>query len=198
MDQEDMTTAWFSASSFTQIRNPSTASTVWESSYDEPGMLSALSYVYSLIEAELERGVKLERIVVGGFSQGCVMAMLTGLGGRYKGRLGAVVGLSGALPPERAVEKADEMAKNEGVSKKVADEGKGKDAMQIFFAHGTKDMLMPIRVFRSAVEKLEALDKERVDGEKRLESHVYEGIGHSTSGRELMDLCLFLERVVPP
>jgi hypothetical protein len=34
-------------------------------------------------------------------------------------------------------------------------------------------------------------------GEEVLETYEYEGMGHVTSGPEFMDMCAFLERVVP-
>jgi lysophospholipase-2 len=46
----------------------------------------------------VKRGVPPQRIVVGGFSQGCIVSLLLGLGGRYAGRVAGIVGLSGVLP----------------------------------------------------------------------------------------------------
>jgi hypothetical protein len=58
-------------------------------------------------------GVALERVVVGGFSQGCIISLLLGLGGRYAGRVGGVVGLSGALCSSETIARAREIAESE-------------------------------------------------------------------------------------
>jgi predicted esterase len=71
---------------------------------------------------------------------------------------------------------------------------------RFFLAHGTKDFLIPMRFYRKTKERLESLlgeGSEKRDGEGRLEYHEYEGIGHVTCGQEFLDLCAFLERVVP-
>lgn len=90
-------------------------------------MLASVDYIDSLIDAELEKGVKPERIMVGGFSQGCAISLLVGLVGRYRGKLGGVVGLSGYLPSGIVKEKLE-------------------GNLNIFLAHGTKDMLVPVSI----------------------------------------------------
>jgi phospholipase/carboxylesterase len=63
---------------------------------DEVGLRASQGIVESLIAREVARGVAASRIVVGGFSQGCAMALLTGL--RHRDKLAGIVGLSGYLP----------------------------------------------------------------------------------------------------
>ena len=55
-----------------------------------------------------------------------------------------------------------------------------------------------MRFYWKAKETLERLlgGTVRVMG-VRLECHGYEGLGHTTCGQEFLDLCGFLERVVP-
>ena len=65
---------------------------------DEEGMMKSVEYICRLIDQEVEAGLPVERIVVGGFSQGCAISLLVGLMSRYGHRLGGVVGLSGYLP----------------------------------------------------------------------------------------------------
>lgn len=48
-----------------------------------------------LIREEIDNGVPSERIVVGGFSQGCALSLLTGLTSEAK--LGGIIGCSGWL-----------------------------------------------------------------------------------------------------
>ena|SRR5579863_9015625 len=65
----------------------------FESAEDEHGMLQTVSSVNQLISAEIDSGIEAGRIVVGGFSQGAAMSILTGLTSERK--LAGVVSLSG-------------------------------------------------------------------------------------------------------
>ena len=66
---------------------------------DEAGLRQSQALVKAVIRREQARGIPARRIVLGGFSQGCAMALLTGL--RYPERLAGVVGMSGYLPLAR-------------------------------------------------------------------------------------------------
>lgn len=89
------------------------------------------------------------------------------------------MGLSGYLPRGKKIREA-----------------RGKfvvgDGMKLFLARGTKDMLVPLRVFRDTKARVEG-----TTGGEVVECHEYEGLSHACSGMELRDLCSFLERVVP-
>ena len=50
---------------------------------------------------------------------------------------------------------------------------------------------MPRRLFVGYREKIEGWEGDRV------EARLYEGMGHTTVGEEVRDLCEWLERVVP-
>jgi lysophospholipase-1 len=63
---------------------------------DESGMLAAARSINQLITTEVDGGLDPSRIVLGGFSQGGTMSLLTGLTGERK--LGGLVILSGWLP----------------------------------------------------------------------------------------------------
>lgn len=63
---------------------------------DETGMLETARYLNGLIEKEVSAGIPPERIVLGGFSQGAAMTLLTGL--TNERRLGGLAVLSGKLP----------------------------------------------------------------------------------------------------
>ena len=78
--------------------------------------------VEALIAREKERGIPAERIVLAGFSQGCAMALLTGL--RHAERLAGIVGLSGYLPLAATT---------------AAERSEANRDMPIFLAHGTHD-----------------------------------------------------------
>ena len=59
-------------------------------------MLETTGQLSALIRAEVDAGIPAHRIVLGGFSQGGAVALLTGLTSEYK--LGGVIVLSGWLP----------------------------------------------------------------------------------------------------
>ena len=59
---------------------------------DEKGMLASVKAVDGLIQAEVDAGIPESRIIVGGFSQGGAISILTGLTSKRK--LGGVIGLS--------------------------------------------------------------------------------------------------------
>jgi len=122
---------------------------------------------------------------VGGFSQGCYVSLVAALGSRFGGRIAGVVGLSGALPRGKAIKH-----ELDGLTA-VARQGQGQ-VMKVFLGHGTRDFLVPMRLFAETKGRVEKL----VGGDA-VEAHEYEGMGHVTIGKELLDVCGFLERVVP-
>lgn len=73
---------------------------------------------------------------------------------------------------------------------KEFDKEKSK-GMKILLGHGSKDMLVPMRVYRETLKRVQG-----IVGEEGVEGKVYEGMGHVFSGAELRDVCGFLEGVV--
>jgi predicted esterase len=59
---------------------------------DRPGSLATRDYLASLVQAEIDAGISSDRIVLGGFSQGGAVSILTAVTSPYK--LGGMVGLS--------------------------------------------------------------------------------------------------------
>jgi len=107
---------------------------------DEAGLRESMREVQALIDRERARGVAANRIVLGGFSQGCAMALLAGL--RYPERLAGLVCMSGYLPlaGSTAAERHDANA-----------------LVPIFMAHGQRDGVIPIdraSASRDALAKL--------------------------------------------
>jgi predicted esterase len=181
-----MTTAWYPPSSFSPIPVGRSSDAPREEIEDEEEgddegeeeVLESVEYLCTLIDAELSLGVKLERIIIGGFSQGCAISLVTALASRYGGKVAGVVGLSGYLPKGKLIRER----------MKTYEAGLTK----VFLAHGSKDMLLPMRVFRDAKARVG-----KVVGEEGVESHIYEGMGHVTCGAEFRDMCAFLEGIVP-
>jgi len=187
-NHEAMTTAWYTPTSFSPIPIGKSSSESLKSASDdeedededEEGILKSVDYVFELIEEEVEKGIPLNRIVLGGFSQGCAISLVAGLSSRYAGKLGGLVGLSGYLPLRRRVRRERENLEKE------------RKEMHVFLAHGTRDTLVPMRIFRDYQIRVKGMV-----GDDFVEAHDYEGMGHNTSGLELRDVCVFLEKILP-
>ena len=67
-----------------------------------------------------------------------------------------------------------------------------KGGKKWFYVHGTRDMLVPSRLYNQGVQEL-ANYVDKAD----IEQHLYEGMGHSTCAAELRDLLGFFEKVIP-
>ncbi|KAL0581414.1 hypothetical protein ABG067_008455, partial [Albugo candida] len=57
---------------------------------DEKGLLSSMTSVNQIIRDEVDNGIPANRIILGGFSQGCALSLLTGLSSEYK--LAGIIG----------------------------------------------------------------------------------------------------------
>lgn len=104
---------------------------------DEAGLRRSQASIEALIAREKARGMPASRIVVGGFSQGCAMALMTGL--RHPERLAGIIGMSGYLP----------------LAARTADERHpANQDTPIFLAHGSQD---PMVVLSRATASRDAL-----------------------------------------
>ncbi|HLV28126.1 MAG TPA: dienelactone hydrolase family protein [Burkholderiaceae bacterium] len=138
---------------------------------DEAGLRESQQAVEALIARENARGIPTANIVLAGFSQGCAMALQTGL--RYPEKLAGIIGLSGYLPLAAQTEGERNAANN---------------ATPIFLAHGTMD---PVVEFHRAQTTLEAL--ERMGYDVRFKSYP---MPHSVCLEEVHDIAAFLREVV--
>lgn len=152
---------------------------------DEDGMMRTVKYVVGIIDDLVAKGVPEKRIVLGGFSQGHAMALLTGLISKYSGKLAGLVALSGYLP---LLDRIDELRDEAGLQKQVS------KRVPIFVVRGKADIAIPRRYLAMQMDKLKELGYRDED----IELHEYEGLRHTTSGQELRDLCIWLEKVIPP
>jgi phospholipase/carboxylesterase len=138
---------------------------------DEAGLRRSQAAIEGLIANEKRRGIAAGRIVVAGFSQGCAMALMTGL--RHAERLGGIVGLSGYLPLAETT-----AAERHGANRETP----------IFLAHGTRDGVVPIARAAASRDALAALGY-------GVEWHEYP-MEHSVCMEEIADLNAFLLRVL--
>lgn len=138
---------------------------------DEGGLRQSQTAIDALIANEIDRGIAAHRIVVAGFSQGCAMALMTGL--RFKQRLGGIAALSGYLP----------LAATTAAERSEANAG-----MPIFMAHGTRDGVVPIARAEASRDALAALGY-------GVDWHAYP-MEHSVCPQEIADLQVWLLRVL--
>ncbi|KAK5172932.1 uncharacterized protein LTR77_003054 [Saxophila tyrrhenica] len=153
---------------------------------DEVGMMKTVKYLESLIEACGNKGIPPNRIVLGGFSQGCAMSLLADLiSQRYSGRLAGIAGVMGYLPLAGGF-RINDLRAHAGLPPVVGE-------VPMFLARGQKDQMIPKRVWNQTLKKLEELGVNK----DAKEVHEYEGLGHAFSGPLLRDMCMWLERVIP-
>ena len=138
---------------------------------DEKGLRGSLALVEELIEREKERGAAADRIVLMGFSQGCAMALLTGL--RHRERLAGIIGLSGYLPLAETTE---------------AERSDACRLTPVFMAHGTHDPVVPVDAGRASRDALRGLGYD-------VEWHEYP-MPHSVCMEEIKDINAWLLKVL--
>ena len=140
---------------------------------DEAGLRRSQASIETLIAKEKARGIRADRIVIAGFSQGCAMALMTGL--RHPEKLAGIVGLSGYLPLAATLA-AERHAANQDTP--------------IFLAHGSADpVVQPARAGASR-DALAALGY-------HVAWHEYP-MAHSVCMEEIADLNAWLARVLAP
>jgi phospholipase/carboxylesterase len=138
---------------------------------DEAGLRRSREQIEELLAREQARGMPANRIVLAGFSQGCALALLTGL--RHRERLAGIVGLSGYLPlaPTTAGERTD-----------------ANTLTPIFLGHGQQDGVVDIARGEASRDALQALGY-------AVEWHDYP-MAHSVCMEEISDLNRWLLKVL--
>ncbi|MBU3708316.1 MAG: alpha/beta hydrolase [Burkholderiaceae bacterium] len=138
---------------------------------DAQGLRTSQQRIDDLIAREIARGIPAERIVLAGFSQGCAMALQTGL--RYPQRLAGLMCLSGYLPLADTI--ADERhAANQDTA--------------IFMAHGRGDGVVLINRAEASRDLLQQLGY-------HVEWHEYM-MQHSVCAEEVDDISRWLQQTL--
>jgi phospholipase/carboxylesterase len=138
---------------------------------DEVGLRRSQTMVEHLISQEKSRGIPADRIILAGFSQGCAMALQTGL--RHPEKLAGLLCLSGYLPLHAAV----------GTERHSANHD-----TPIFLAHGRDDPVIPIDRAEKSRDMLQALGY-------HIEWHEYM-MPHSVCEEEIDDIGRWFKRVL--
>jgi len=138
---------------------------------DAQGLRTSQQRIDDLIAREIARGIPAERIVLAGFSQGCAMALQTGL--RYPQRLAGLMCLSGYLPLADTI--TDERhAANQDTA--------------IFMAHGRGDGVVLINRAEASRDLLQQLGY-------HVEWHEYM-MQHSVCAEEVDDISRWLQQTL--
>lgn len=138
---------------------------------DETGLRESQELINQLIAREVARGIPTQRILLAGFSQGCAMALQTGL--RYPEKLGGLLCLSGYVP----------------LNDKIANERHAANqTTPIFLVHGRADPVIPIQRAEHSRDLLKSLAYQ-------VEWHEYM-MQHSVCEEEITDISVWLKKVL--
>jgi len=134
---------------------------------DEEGIYASAAAIDALIDAEVERGIPADKIVIAGFSQGGSIALHVAL--RHPSRLAGVLALSTYLP----------LATKLGAEKSPANA-----SIPMFMAHGVDDPVVPEALGRSSRDCLRGLGYE-------VDWNTYP-MDHSVCAQEVADISRWL------
>jgi phospholipase/carboxylesterase len=141
------------------------------SQQDDAGIRASEQAICALLDNELARGIPATRLVLAGFSQGCAMALHTGL--RYPQALAGIIALSGYLP----------------LAEHFAAERSAANAQTpIFMAHGSQDPVVVPARGEASRDLLKNLGY-------AVRWHSYP-MPHSVHPREIADISTFLTDVL--
>ncbi|KAF9952065.1 hypothetical protein BGZ70_000747 [Mortierella alpina] len=159
-----LTPAWYNILSMSTINREQ----------DEQGLLRSQQQVMQIIREEVEKSkIPSNRIVIGGFSQGCVLGLLTALTSELK--FAGVVSLSGYMPLHTKI-----MSMATDANKKTP----------MFFGHGDADQVVR---YEYGQQTAEFLEKHGYNVNLR----TYPRMGHNVCPEELGDLLGFLMETIP-
>lgn len=136
---------------------------------DEEGIVRATNLVHELIKGEIKAGIAVNKILLGGFSQGGALALHAGL--TYPERLAGIMSLSCWLPrhahfPDAVKQPLD---------------------LSIFQAHGDCDPVVPYKWGQMTASFLKTFMS-------NIDFHTYRGLTHSSSDEELKDMQSYIEK----
>jgi len=138
---------------------------------DESGLRASQAQIEALVAREKARGIPADRIILAGFSQGCAMALQTGL--RHPEKLAGLMCLSGYLPL---------------ADKTAAERTPASLDTPIFMAHGTADPVVQIGRAQQSRDLLTGLGY-------KIEWHEYP-MQHSLCQEEIDDIGAWLKKVL--
>ena len=157
---------WYDITDFGDLANRSE---------DEEGIKKSQQIFHSLIADEIKNGIESERIVLGGFSQGGAMSLMSGV--TCPTKLGGIFGLSCYLLLQSKVK---DMVPSDAPNQKTP----------IFMGHGDADPLVKVQWGRDTAQKLK-------DWGYEVDLKTYRGLPHSAAPQEIDDLEEYLRKRIP-
>ena len=185
----DMTNSWFSPTVSDNAAADADAGAGAEAADEQgvhgEGVLSgAVERIHELIAAEVAAGLPHSRILLGGFSQGGLVALAAALGWAPDNdgseALGGVFALSTAIPQR--------LSPPLGVSRC------GKHT-PVLLCHGEEDPSVPVSAFESTLRTLSIFLR---DDPTMLTARLYEGLEHRVNELELGEIIEWLTGRLPP
>lgn len=158
---------WYDITDFSDLQNRSE---------DEPGIIRSRNLFHELIQKEVDSGIPSTRIVLGGFSQGGAMSLLSGVTAPHK--LGGIFGLSCYLLLQGKIRDM------------VPAESPNKDT-PIFMGHGDADPVVKYAWGLATAKTLKDWDWD-------VTFKTYHGLPHSAAPEEIEDLEVYLNGRIPP
>jgi len=147
-----------------------------DSSVDMRGLKIAADAVRGLIDDEVSKGIPMDRIVLGGFSQGGALALFTHL--TMASDLPSLAGIAAFSTWLPRFDGQESLLSN-------------KSQTPILQCHGLEDEIVPFRRGKETYKALKSINS-------RVTFKEYRGMGHHSSEEEMDDLRTFLEKVIPP
>lgn len=162
-------------------------------------MLNSSRQINELISAEVDAGINPGRIVLGGFSQGGAVSLLTGLTSERK--LCGIATLSAWLPLHKKFKSVSIILWYPSCLDLTAPQMMSQHAntIPIFWGHGDNDPLVNINLQRASVDRLTnvcGIPMASNGSVQGLRVEIYPGMGHTTCIRELEDLKSWLKSVL--
>lgn len=147
---------------------------------DEPGVLKSIERLRQIIAEEVQAGIPTDRIIIGGFSQGCAVSLATSA--VFDKPLAGVIGLSGYLPIRDTIVSYAVDNKLDVINKKTP----------YFLGHGTAD---PVVQFQYGKLSRDVLINQL--GRENVSWNEYPGMEHSACPEEIDALLKFAEKALP-
>ncbi|OAK98132.1 Phospholipase/carboxylesterase [Phaeosphaeriaceae sp. SRC1lsM3a] len=151
-------------------------STLQDREEDEAGIIKSRDYFHSLIDQEIAKGIPANRIVIGGFSQGGAMSLLSGV--TYKNQLGGIFGLSCYLLLQQKIKDM------------IPDDSPNQNT-PIFMGHGDADQVVAHKWGKMSADEL-------IKHGYKVDFRTYKGLVHSADESEIDHLEAYLNQQIPP
>ncbi|ORY00369.1 Phospholipase/carboxylesterase/thioesterase [Clohesyomyces aquaticus] len=142
---------------------------------DEAGITRSRGYLHSLIDTEVASGIPANRVVIGGFSQGGAMSLISGV--TYKNQLGGIFGLSCYLLLQSKL-------------KSLIPTDSPNQNTPIFLGHGDADQVVAHKYGKASADALKELGY-------KVDFRTYENLVHSADPDEIDHLEEYLNQQIP-